>query len=55
MSESEKQEKCQHVFVFDVKRKTATYPPLIRGVCKKCGKQTVVTKQLYDKLTSGNQ
>lgn len=39
---------CQHEYVFDTKMRLATYPPMIKGVCKKCGKQIAITKEAYE-------
>ena len=39
---------CKHDFVFETKVKAAVHPVIYKGVCKKCGKQIAVTKEVYE-------
>lgn len=39
---------CKHDFVFDDKRLAAVYPSVVKGVCKKCGKQITITREAYE-------
>ena len=39
---------CEHEFVFDLKTRLAVYPAIVKGVCKKCGKQIAITKEVYE-------
>jgi hypothetical protein len=41
----QKQENCVHEFVFDKSRMLMIFPSRIKGVCKKCGKQIVVSSK----------
>lgn len=39
---------CKHDYVFDTKLRLAVSPSVIKGVCKKCGKQIVITQEAYE-------
>lgn len=39
---------CKHDFVFDTRTRLAVYPAVIKGVCKKCGKQIAITREVYE-------
>ncbi|MHC1722444.1 MAG: hypothetical protein AB9836_04465 [Aminipila sp.] len=38
---------CEHDYSFDLSLRTMTYPPKVKGVCKKCGEQIEIPLSEY--------
>ena len=45
-----KQMVCKHEYIYSDRVLFAVNPPVVRGVCKKCGKTTTISYEEYKRM-----